>query len=286
MTVFARPAMIRPIPDTDGFVDVRAGSDVRAGAYPHDGVDLVSRWHRHDLHQLIYASRGTAEIETAAGRYLLPPQQAAIIPAASEHRTTLHAVESVSVYFVPELIDLHSTKILAAPGLIREMILYASRWPIDRRSSDAMADTFFDTLARLVSELSEDAYSLHLPTPTDPVVRDAVAFTHTHLGTVRENDVCQAIGVSARTLRRHFQADLDMSWGRYAHQSRLLSAMALLAQPEPSVLLVAQQVGFDSPSAFNRAFRHATGESPTSYRRRVSAPTSSPTVGSRQLRQK
>jgi hypothetical protein len=161
MTVFARPAMIRPVPDTSGFVDVRAGFDVRAGSYPHDGVDLVSRWHSHDLHQLIYASRGTAEIETAAGRYLLPPQQAAIIPAASEHRTTLHAVESVSVYFAPELIDLRSTRILAAPGLIREMILYASRWPIDRRSSDALADTFFDTLARLVGELSEDPYSLH-----------------------------------------------------------------------------------------------------------------------------
>jgi len=262
--------MIRPVPDTNGFVDVRGGGDVRAGSYPHDGVDLVSRWHSHDLHQLIYASRGTAEIETAAGRYLLPPQQAAIIPAASEHRTTLRAVESVSVYFAPELIDLRSTRILAAPGLIREMILYASRWPIDRRSSDAMADAFFDTLARLVGELSEDVCSLHLPTPTDPVVRDAVAFTHARLGTVRENDVCQAIGVSARTLRRHFQTDLDMSWGRYAGRARLLSAMALLAQPELSVLLVAQQVGFDSPSAFNRAFRNATGESPTAYRRRVS----------------
>lgn len=273
MTVFARPAMNRPVTDSEGFADVRRGSDVRAGAYPHDGVDLVSSWHSHDLHQLVYASRGTAEIETAAGRHLLPPQQAAIIPAASEHRTTLQAVESVSVYFAPDLIDLRSTKILAVPGLVREMIVYSSRWLIDRRSSDAMADTFFETLAHFVSELSENAYSLHLPTPTDPVVCDAVAFTHAHLRTVQENDVCQAIGVSSRTLRRHFQTDLDMSWARYARQYRLLSAMALLAQPEPSVLLVAQQIGFDSPSAFNRAFRHVTGESPTEYRRRVSAPT-------------
>ena len=263
--------MIRPISDTNGFVDVRRGSDVRAGAYSHDGVDLVSRWHRHDLHQLVYASRGTAEIETAAGRYLLPPQQAAIIPAASEHRTTLRAVESVSVYFAPELIDLRSTKVLGAPGVIREMILYSCRWPIDRHSSDALADAFFDILARMVGELSEHPYSLHLPTPTDPVVSDAVAFTHTHLGTVRASDVCQAIGVSVRTLRRHFQTDLDMSWAYYVGRARLLSAMALLAQSEPSVLLVAQQVGFHSPSAFNRAFRNATGESPTAYRRRVTA---------------
>jgi AraC-like DNA-binding protein len=179
------------------------------------------------------------------------------------------------VYFAPDLIKLGSTKVLAVPGLVREMVVYASRWPIDRRSSDAMADTFFETLAYLVGELGEHPYSLHLPTPTDRVVCDAVGFTHAHAGTARESDVCEAIGVSARTLRRHFQSDLDMSWAHYARQYRLLSAMAMLAQPEPSVLLVAQQVGFDSPSAFNRAFRHVIGESPTEYRRRVSAPTSS-----------
>jgi AraC-like DNA-binding protein len=269
MTVFARPAMIRPIPDSGGLVDVRRGSHVRAGAYPHDGADLVSRWHTHDLHQLVYASRGAAEIETAGRRYLLPPQQAAIIPAGSEHRTMLHAVESVSVYFAPDLIEVRSTRVLAAAPLVREMIGYSARWPVDRRGSDPIADSFFDTLARLVGELAEDECSLHLPTPADAVVRDAVAFTMSHLATVREADLSRAIGVSPRTLRRRFQADLGMTWGYYVRRRRLLSAMTLLAEPGPSVLEVAQLVGFESPSAFNRAFRQATGESPTAFRHRV-----------------
>lgn len=116
MTVFSRPAMIRPVPDSGGRADVRRGSQVRAGAYPHDGTDLVSRWHAHDLHQLVYASRGTAEIEAAGRRHLLPPQQAVIIPAGTEHRTTLRAAESVSVFFAPDLIEVRATRVLAASG--------------------------------------------------------------------------------------------------------------------------------------------------------------------------
>jgi AraC-like DNA-binding protein len=274
MTVFARPAMIRPVPDADGRVDVRRGSHARAGAYPHDGTDLVSRWHSHDLHQLIYASHGAAEIETASRRHLLPPQQAAIIPAGARHRTTLRAVESVSVYFAPDVLAVHSTRVLAAAPLVREMIAYAARWPIDRPGSDPVADSFFDTLALLVGELADDERSLHLPSPADPVVRDAVDFTTAHLRTVREAGLCRAVGVSERTLRRRFLADLGMTWREYVRQRRLLSAMTLLAEPGPSVLEVAVQAGFESPSAFNRAFRRMTGESPTAFRRRVTQPAS------------
>ena len=269
MTVFARPAMIRPVPDSGGRADVRRGSQVRAGAYPHDGTDLVSRWHAHDLHQLVYASRGTAEIEAAGRRHLLPPQQAVIIPAGTEHRTTLRAAESVSVFFAPDLIEVRATRVLAAVPLVREMISYSARWPIDRRDSDPLADSFFATLARLAGELAEDEHSLYLPVPSDAVVRDAVAYTTSHLAAADEASLGRAIGVSPRTLRRRFQADLGMTWGLYARQLRVQSAMTLLAERGPTVLEVARLVGFESPSAFTRAFRQATGESPTAYRHRV-----------------
>ena len=280
MTVFARPAMIRPVPDTGGLADVRRGSRVRAGAYPHDGTDLVSRWHAHDLHQVIYAWDGTAEIETERRHYLLLPQQVVIVPAAARHRITLHAVQSVSVFLAPDLLEVHSTRVLAAVPLIREMIIYASRWPIDRPDGDAVADSFFVTLALLAGELADDPCSLYLPSPADPLVRDAVAFTAAHLATVQEADLGRAVGVSQRTLRRHFRADLGMTWGQYARQRRLLSAMTLLAESRASILEVAIQVGFDSPSAFNRAFRQVTGESPSAYRRRVTQlATTSMTTG-------
>ena len=45
--------------------------------------------------------------------------------------------------------------------------------------------------------------------------------------------------------------------------------MALLAEPGPTVLQVANGVGFESPSAFARAFFNCTGETPSAYRHRV-----------------
>ncbi len=213
---------------------------------------------------------GTAEIEAGGRRPLLPPQQAAIIPAGAEHRTTLRAAESVSVYFAPDLIEVRSTRVLAAVPLVREMISYSARWPIDRRDSDALADSFFATLARLVGELAEDEHSHNLPVPSDAVDRDAIDYTTRHLATAEEASLGRAIGVSPRTLRRRFEADLGMTWGRYARQLRLLSATpTLFAEAGPTVLEVARLVGFESPSAFTRAFRRTTGESPTAFRLRV-----------------
>jgi AraC-like DNA-binding protein len=60
-----------------------------------------------------------------------------------------------------------------------------------------------------------------------------------------------------------------MTWQQYLLESRLLQAIALLAQPEPTALAVATTVGFDTMSGFARAFRRYTGETPSGYRRRV-----------------
>lgn len=276
MTVSARPAKdlpgaasfaLRP----DGIVDMRAGSPVRAGTFRYDGGDLVAEWHMHDLHQIEYALEGIAEVETAGGRYLLPPQQAVWIPAGLSHRTTLTQVRSIAVFFDPSMIDGMNdrVRILAATPLMREMIVYAARWPIDRPASDATADAFFDTLALLVLDWLEHEAPLCLPTSSDPVVRAIMAYTQAHVADVSVGSVCAAVGVSERSLRRQFGEATGMTWREYLLQCRLLRAMSLLTQPGRTVIDVATEVGFDSVSAFARAFRRLAGETPTAYRRRV-----------------
>jgi transcriptional regulator GlxA family with amidase domain len=149
------------------------------------------------------------------------------------------------------------------------MIIYGQRWPIERVESDARADAFFHVLGNLVSDALEDEVPLSLPASVEPVVAAAMAYTNDHLGSVSAASVSRAVGVSERTLRRLFRAELDMSWRTYVLQARLLRSMALLAEPGPSVLRVATDVGFDSASAFSRAFLRYAGETPSAYRRRV-----------------
>jgi transcriptional regulator GlxA family with amidase domain len=164
-------------------------------------------------------------------------------------------------------------RILAVSPLVREMVLHAVRWPIDRGQGDDVSDGFFRTLGHLIAEALDHETPLSLPTSADPVVAAAMEYTKNHLESVTVAEASRAAAVSARTLRRQFHAIVGISWRQYLLQARLLRAMALLASPGLSVRDVSTAVGFDSVSSFARAFARYCGETPTSYRQRVDAGT-------------
>jgi transcriptional regulator GlxA family with amidase domain len=110
---------------------------------------------------------------------------------------------------------------------------------------------------------------LRLPTARDPLVAAAITYSDEHITGVTVGEVCTAVATSERSLRRAFLADVGMTWRQYLRESRLLKAMALLAQNHLNVLTVAVSVGFENPGAFTRAFTAYTGETPSSYRRRA-----------------
>jgi AraC-like DNA-binding protein len=272
VAVSARPASNLPLAAGAHVVDLRTAPIVRAGTVSWDGPDVATGWHRHPYHQVEYALTGVAEVETPGGRYLLPPRQAIWIPAGLPHATTLYGVHSVAVFFEPSMMrgPADRARVLAAAPVIREMIAYGARWPISRPVSDPVADAFFDVLASLVLEWLDQETPLWLPVTSDTIIAAVMDYTNKHLDTVTAAAVCRAVGLSERTLRRRFPAEAGMTWGAYTRQSRLLRAMALLAERDRSVIEVATAVGFDSASAFTRAFARQTGESPSAYRRRGS----------------
>ena len=276
MTVSAQSARVLAEPANVARVELRRGGPVLAGSYLYEGDLLVTGWHVHDVHQIEYAIGGVVEVETAAGHYLLPPQQAAWIPAGLQHQATMNpSVKTLAVMFDPAVIPDAGdrARILAVSPLLREMLLYALRWPIDRGAGAAeeggVSDSFFLTLANLVSEALDHEAPLSLPTSEDPVVAAAMDYTKDHLQSVSLDEVCRAVAVSERTLRRQFQSEVGLSWRTYLLHARMLRAMALLAAPGQSVQQTASAVGFDSMGSFTRAFAQFCGETPSSYRRRV-----------------
>ena len=150
-------------------------------------------------------------------------------------------------------------RILAVSPLIREMMIYALKWPIGRAESDAVSDGFFRTLGHLVSETLDHEAPLSLPTSADPIVAAAMAYTKGQLQSVTAAEVSRAVAVSERTLRRQFHATVGLSWRTYLLHARMLRAMALLAAPGQSVQETATAVGFESLSSFTRAFTQFCG---------------------------
>jgi AraC-like DNA-binding protein len=253
-------------------IELRRGGRALGGSYLYEGDGLITGWHSHEVHQIEYAVHGVVEVETDSAHYLLPPQQAAWIPAGLEHQAVMNPdVKTVAVMFDPALVAAPGdrARILAVSPLIREMMIYALRWQIDRADGDAESDSFFHTLANLVSEALDHEAPLSLPTCDHPIVAAAMAFTKEHLDSVSAGEVCRAVSVSERTLRRLFQDTLGLSWRTYLLHARMLRAMALLAGPGQSVQETASAVGFDSLSSFTRAFTQFCGETPSTYRKRV-----------------
>jgi AraC-like DNA-binding protein len=254
-------------------IDLRRGGLAPAGSYLYEGEELITGWHFHEVHQIEYALHGVVEVETEAAHYLLPPQQAAWIPAGLEHQAVMNSdVKTVAVMFDSHLIPDGGdrARIIAVSPLIREMMIYALRWSIERPHGDERSDNFFRTLAALVVEALDHEAPLSLPTSDHPIVAAALAYTKAHLDSVSADEVARAVSVSERTLRRLFSDTLGLSWRTYLLHARMLRAMALLAAPGQSVQATSSAVGFENLSSFTRCFTQFCGETPSAYRRRVS----------------
>lgn len=253
-------------------IELRRGGRALAGSYLYEGDGLITGWHSHEVHQIEYALHGVVEVETDAAHYLLPPQQAAWIPAGLQHQAVMNPdVKTVAVMFDAQMIadPGDRARIIAVSPLIREMMIYGLRWPVDRAHGDDTSDTFFRTLANLVADALDHEAPLSLPTTEHPIVAAALAYTKEHLASVTAEDVSRAVAVSERTLRRLFAETIGISWRTYLLHARMLRAMALLAGPDQSVQATATAVGFENLSSFTRCFSQFCGETPSAYRNRA-----------------
>jgi AraC-like DNA-binding protein len=246
---------------------------VAPGAHPtgvaivQDAYDLDSPWHSHDMHQLQYAFEGAIEVEDAHARHLLPRSLAAWIPAGVAHRTSLHRVRCGSILLAPEAVQPAGdrVRIVQVSPLMREMVIGAMRWPL-HEPQDATGRAYFAALSLLCAEWIAQETPLSLPTSSDPALREALIYTRANLLHAGVKEVCKTAGLSERTLRRRFRRELGMSWDDYRRRARLVAAAALLSDTALPVGLVAIRVGFESQSAFAKAFRGLTGKSPREFR--------------------
>ena len=87
-------------------------------------------------------------------------------------------------------------------------------------------------------------------------------------GDANPRAIAHAVGTSMRTLRRKLCAR-GTSYNRLLDDLRRELACHRLRHTDDSMDTIAESVGFSGTSAFQRAFRRYTGESPSEYRERV-----------------
>ena len=94
-------------------------------------------------------------------------------------------------------------------------------------------------------------------------------------GNTNARSVAEHLGISQRTLHRRLQAEAT-SYQELLDKVRCRLAQRHLASRKHTINEVAALVGFAQPSAFHRAFKGWTGDTPADYQERHASPKSVP----------
>jgi AraC-like DNA-binding protein len=103
---------------------------------------------------------------------------------------------------------------------------------------------------------------------TSLLVKQTIAYLQQNYAQhLTRQQMAKAVGVSEDYLGRIFLQELGLSPMEYLNRYRIKEAKVLLSHTCASVTDVANQVGFDDPAYFSRAFRKQVGVSPRAYRK-------------------
>ncbi|MEM9010651.1 MAG: helix-turn-helix transcriptional regulator [Pseudomonadota bacterium] len=223
-----------------------------------------------DRDYLLYAAKGALRVSVGSEHWVLPPSFAAWVPAGTQIIVTINTpVTTCSVLTVPGFCDglPDSPTVFQMSPMARQMIHYCRDWS-DDANQPPQAEPFFMALLNVCAVLVDYSVNVKRPTATDPAVQRAIDITEAGLATaVVAGDVARQVNMSERSLQRRFRDNVGLSWSEALTQLRMIRAVELLAIGDLSVVQIAGDVGFNSLSAFNRAFRRFAECTPTEFRK-------------------
>ena len=231
--------------------------------HPRDGE---TPWHSHPRGQFMYACEGVMTVATRRETWIVPPEQAAWMPAGTEHRLAFSGgLRFRTLYIEPGAVPSMPQRpmVVEVTPLLRELVHRAMSLPLayDEHGADGrLAGVLFDELQRV----AEIPIGLPVPSkgPLAPICRqvlDHLADRPTLETLARRNHL------SARTLERRFRRDTGLSFAEWSRRARLVHAVTWISEGRP-VTAVAMDLGYESPSAFCAMFKRELGVPPTRFR--------------------
>jgi len=243
-----------------------------------DGVHLVAQNYRkgvrldphlHREAQLVYAARGTMQVTTPRGRWLVPPDRAVWVPARLPHAIDVLAdIEMRTLYFelswlarAPRSKSLSSEFVVRVSPLLHQAILAL----FDARNAPERTELLVQ-LTILELHRAEDSTTF-MPLPQEPRCRRAAEIVLAEPAEVHEIEhLAREVGTSVRTLSRLFAAETELSFKSWCQRARIASAIERLSTDSAvSIKQLAAELGYASVPAFSHAFRQVTGKTPTEF---------------------
>jgi AraC-like DNA-binding protein len=243
-----------------------------------DGVHLVALnyrkgvrlgTHMHREAQLVYAAKGTMQVTTPKGRWLVPPDRAVWVPARLEHSIDVLAdIQMRTLYFdLAWLARENRSRSLDAEFVVRvSRLLHESILALFDGRNDPSRTDLLIRLAMLELHQAEDPTTF-IPLPHEPRCRRAANIVLADPTRPHDiDDLAGEVGTSARTLSRLFATETQLSFKSWCQRARIAAAIERLSMhPNMSVKQLAADLGYASFPAFSHAFRQVTGKTPTAF---------------------
>jgi AraC-like DNA-binding protein len=249
------------------FADIPPASEptpdhpVRVRARPMAAGVRITQ-HKHAWAQLAYASRGVLRMITPDTTWMVPPSRAIWIPPYVVHEVAIVEDAFLRTLYVDRSVipaGLDDCRVVEVSGLLRETIA-----ALDERDIGPARERLLASLA--LDEITRSApLPLAVPMPQEKRLRSLCeALLADPAGPGSLEHWAAHVGASTRTIARLFRQELGVSFSQWRQQAILARAIPLLNQGRP-MAIVAQELGYQSQSAFSAMFRRAFGESPRAF---------------------
>lgn len=221
--------------------------------------------HQHTWGQLAYTSNGVLTIFTPQGKFIIPPQQALWIPPTVPHESFCrYGGEFRSVYIDKKYTEVlgETPKSIDVDTLLRAMILEVCTWQDDYHLNDKTT-RFIQVFIDRIEQAPENSFLMPLTQDSRlmPIVSELLAQPGNKLTLEQWG---QQVGASSRTLNRLFSKQMNMGFSQWRQKLRAFKALELL-EAGYKQQDIAFELGFESVSSFNTAFKKQFGTAPNLY---------------------
>src|SRR5258705_3696065 len=194
------------------------------------GVRLPTHMHREA--QLVYAAKGTMQVTTPKGRWLVPPDGAVWMPARLEHSIDVLAdIEMRTLYFdLAWLAREDRSASLDAEFVVRvSRLLHEAILALFDGGNDPDRTGLLVKLAVLELHRAEDSATF-IPLPHEPRCRRAADIVlDDPTGSHEIETLAREGGTSARTPSRLFSSETPLSFKSWCPRARIAAAIERLA---------------------------------------------------------
>ncbi len=226
--------------------------------------------HCHPEGQLYIAGRGVIVIEAGESRSVLPAGRMGWIPPNVMHGATMHGgknspgIVGYTLFLQADLCAKlpHQPTLLTATPLCHLLIERMSLWPAGTpvtQSDNHIFQVFMDE----INQLRGDRFQLPVP-KQGRLLHMTTALLEDPASEVNLDGWASRLGMSRRSITRHFRAETGMSLVEWRQTARLQRALEMLNAGD-SVTEVALSLGYHSVSSFISLFKRTFGTTPAKF---------------------